>query len=163
RAHLEETRGHADGAVVVRGDGSAVLVVIDRVSRSGAHRFTALDVATGKTLGVRVIDEPARCWPASTGKMWGGDADGNVHLIAVPSFDAAQGRDGDQASRTWLAKAEAGCAFADAIEIGEGHLTFGEGTPRPLVLHAKHEEGKEPASFSLPGIATFYSPAFVRT
>ena len=163
RGRLETTRGHADGAVVVRGERGAMLVVIDRVSKSGAHRFAALDAATGQQLGTRVVDESARCWPATPGKMWCGDADGHTHLIAVPSFDAAPASDGDQTSRSWLGKASGDCDFADAIEVGDAHLTFGEGTPRPLVLHLAHDEGKEPPTETLPGTATFFSPAFVRT
>src|SRR2546428_7755530 len=133
RARLETARGHADGAVVVRGERDAVLVVIDRVSKSGAHRFAALDGKTGEPLGTRIIDESARCWPASLGKMWCGDAEGHVHLIAVPSFDAATGSDGDQASRTWLGKAELGCAIAESIDVSDGPLTVRHSMPRPPV------------------------------
>src|SRR5205823_4936847 len=160
---LEGTRGHPDGAVVVRGESGAIVVVIDRVSRSGAHRFTAIDVATGATRGVRVIDEPARCWPASTGKMWCGDGGGRTHLVAVPSFEAATASDADQASRSWLGKAEPGCTFADEIVLRGGHLTFGDGTPRPLVFHLEHPSGAEPATETLPGTPRFFSPTFVRT
>ena len=162
RSRLSATRGHADGAVVARGEHGGILVVIDRVSKAGAHRLTAVDLATGATLGSRVIDEPARCWPASAGKIWCGDGSGKVHLVGVPSFDATEATDADQASRTWLGH-DGGCDFADALDLKGGHLTFGDGTPRPLVFHLAHEQGAEPATSTLPGTATFFSPAFVRT
>ncbi len=152
RAQLETTPGHPAGAVIVTGDRGATLVVIDRVSRSGGHRFTAVDLATGKAIGSRVIDEPARCWAASAGRMWCGDDDGHVHLIAVPTFDAAQASDADQASRSWLGKAELVCALEDSALAGDVRLSFGGGNPRPLVV------GDAPAGSDTP---TYYSPAFL--
>lgn len=153
RDEVAAAPGHPAGAVVVPGATGATLVVIDRVSKAGSHRFTAVDLATGRIVATRVIDEAARCWAASPGRMWCGDADGHIHLIAVPSFASAAASEADQASRGWLGKAELGCTLEDAITVGDDHLAFGAGNPRPLTLADKPVDGG-PA---------YDTPVFVKT
>jgi hypothetical protein len=153
RRALETTRGQPEGAVVVRGD-RAMLVLVDRVGRgASAFRLAALDPDTGKPVNQRVIDESARCWAASPGRMWCADADSRTHLVAVPSFDAVAASDGD---RTWLGRDERGCTFADSIPLGDDHLVFGRGTQRRPLVRAAAPQG------SLPGTPDFLAPAFLR-
>jgi hypothetical protein len=166
RREVEASPGVASGALVVPLQGGAVVVVADRVgtnSRGGVYRFTAIDPQTGAALGERTLDEPSSCWPGSPGRMWCESARGDVHLVAVPSFELAAAAPGDDASRDLHGRLERTCAFADSIPSAGGHLTFGTGTTRrPLVRHADHEEGKEPTSYSLPGVPDFLSPSFLR-
>lgn len=165
RRAIEHAPGQPAGALVVQTADGARVVLIDRVgkgARGASYRFTAIDPSTGAAIGSRTIDEPARCWPASTGRMWCADPDGRVHLVAVPSFEAVTAGPADEQSRTWLGTASAGCTFADSVPLGGAHLTFGTGTRRPLVKHVEHEEGKEPVSYSLPGVPDFLSPSFLR-
>lgn len=165
RREVEHAPGQPAGALVVPTADGARLVLIDRVGKSArgaSYRFTAIDPETGTSVGSRTIDEPARCWPASTGRMWCADPDGRVHLVSVPSFDAVTASSADEQSRTWLGSASPGCTFADSVPIGGAHLTFGTGTRRPLVKHVEHDEGKEPVSYSLPGVPDFLSPSFLR-
>ncbi len=152
RHALETTRGQPEGAVVVRGE-RAMLVIVDRVGRgASAFRLAALDPDTGKPINQRVIDESARCWAASPGRMWCADAEGRTHLVAVPSFESVAASEGD---RTWLGRDERGCAFADTVQVGADQLAFGRGTQRrPLV--------RQPQQGSLPGTPDFLAPTFLR-
>ena len=55
------------------------------------------------------------------------------------------------------------CELVDQVDLGDNdHLTFGDGSPRPLVRHVPHPAGAEPASYTLPGTVSFLSPRFVR-
>jgi len=166
RQEVEAAPGQPAGALVVPAGSGAYVVLIDRVAssgRGGSYRFTALDPTSGTAVATRTIDEPARCWPASSSRMWCDNPQGQLHLIALPSFDAVTATAADEQSRTWLGHADGGCTFADSIAQEGSHLTFGTGTTRrPLERHVEHEEGKEPASYSLPGVPDFLSPSFLR-
>jgi len=95
--------------------------------------------------------------------MWCDGAEGHVHLGAVPSCEAVAATPVDEQSRTWLGHADRGCTFVDSVAQDGSHLTFGTGTSRrPLVRHLEHEDGKEPPSYSLPGVPDFLSPTFLR-
>ncbi len=89
KSDLRTQDGTPKHAMIVRGPNAATLVLTDhvRVARSSSgDRLTAVDVATGHELGLRVFDDPLHCWPAPPARTWCATTDGELSLLEVPSL-----------------------------------------------------------------------------